>query len=131
MGHIEIQPGVKRSPFPRAQTLIKLPAGTYIYISGPMSGYADFNRRRFAELAEKFRAMGLVVGSPPELNELHGLSDVEAYSEYMRGDYREICGYDAMFMMVGWQASVGCNRELRIATEMALAIIFEEGRVSI
>lgn len=85
-----------------------------IYLSGPMTGLPDFNSAEFAKYAEKYRAKGWRVLSPPELDAGdHG----QTYEFYIRRDVRVLLDENvaAMYMLPGWQQSKGAKLEKHIA----------------
>lgn len=85
-----------------------------IYLSGPMTGIAEFNAPAFAHYAEKFRARGWKVLSPPELD----AGDTgRPYSYYIKRDVRVLLdnGVEALYMLPGWQQSRGANLEKLLA----------------
>jgi hypothetical protein len=85
-----------------------------IYLSGPMSGIPEFNGPAFAAYAEKYRARGWKVVSPPEL-------DVETndfeYESCIKRDMRVLVdgGIEAVYLLPGWQQSKGANLEKLLA----------------
>jgi hypothetical protein len=85
-----------------------------IYLSGPMSGIPEYNAPAFAAYAEKYRARGWEVVSPPELDVDH--NDF-AYESCIKRDMRVLvdAGIQALYMLPGWQKSKGANLEKLLA----------------
>jgi hypothetical protein len=89
------------------------------YISGPMTGIADFNRPAFAAEAAKLRAMGVEVINPAE----HGEDDpTMQWSDYLRKDIRLLMDCNAIHMLPGWTKSKGAMLEYHIATKLGYSI---------
>lgn len=89
-----------------------------IYISGPMSGYEDFNRPAFARAAAALRELGHQVVSPPEV------TDSTDWIEAMRADIKALCDCTAIAMLPGWTQSRGAQIELRIARELGMQELY-------
>lgn len=107
-----------------------------IYIAGPMTGIADYNRPAFYETAEAFMEGGWEVFNPAELDEeVYG--DTEATIEAMEADREAflraalgsdlawICAEaDAIAMLPGWEKSYGARAEHATAVALGLQIIY-------
>lgn len=72
---------------------------TCVYLSGPMTGYADNNVPAFHEWAARLRACGFDVVSPAEIPE------AGTWELCLRADIRELCTCDAIALMPGWEGS--------------------------
>ena len=94
---------------------------TTIYLSGPMSGLPNFNADEFAKYAAKYRALGWVVKSPPELD---GGDFTKPYEEYIRRDVRVLLeeGIDRVYLLPGWQKSRGANLEVHLSKMFKIPI---------
>ena len=92
-----------------------------IYIAGPMRGRPDFNRAAFNAAAERLAAKGWHPINPVDIEKIfpcveengevneHDLSDLLAIE-------REFAGRaDAIYLLDGWETSVGARGELRAA----------------
>lgn len=92
-----------------------------IYLSGPMTGLPDFNKPAFDAYAEKFRAKGFRVLSPPELD---GGDTTQPYDFYIRRDVRVLIeeGVDRIYMMPGWHKSKGAQLEKHVAELCGIGI---------
>jgi hypothetical protein len=119
--------------------------GPSIYLAGPMSGYPQLNREAFEETAEALREGGWSVFSPLEhdiekwgegwINANDGSKESleKAKKEYsfdlrsaLGTDLRYICLYaDAIFMLKGWEKSLGARAEHATATALGLEIIYQ------
>lgn len=90
-----------------------------IYISGPMSGYENFNRGAFNAEAARLAGKGLIPLNPAILPD--GLSQPQ---------YMDIClamlrCADAIIMLPGWEKSAGAIAELALAKKLELAAYTE------
>lgn len=90
-----------------------------VYVSGPMTGYAEFNYPAFRAAAKRLRDAGYTVLDPSESFE--GATD-RGRSEYMRLDIQHVLNADAIAVLPGWQGSPGARLEVSIARELGLPI---------
>lgn len=88
------------------------------YLSGPMTGIADFNRPAFAAEAAKLRAQGAYVVNPAE----NGLPADASWVEHLRTDIRDMMDCDAIHMLPGWTKSKGAMLEYHIAVKLGFTI---------
>ena len=100
-----------------------------IYLSGPMSGMHQYNRAAFVKAAKELRREGLDVVSPVELDEADGasLDDPslpERYWHFLSRDVQTIGtgNFDAMFVLEGWEKSVGARLEVFQAVLMRIPV---------
>lgn len=89
------------------------------YISGPMTGIADFNYPAFNEAEVALRALGWDVVNPT--HNFHGETG-RPRRDYMRADIKHVLGVDTVFLLPGWEASEGSRLEVLIAQELGLLI---------
>lgn len=90
-----------------------------VYIAGPMSGLAEFNRPEFMLSAARLSHAGNIVLNPATLPD--GLSQRE---------YMDICTAmlrcaDTIYMLKGWANSSGARAELALAEKLELGIVFQ------
>lgn len=109
-----------------------------IYIAGPMSGYPDYNRPAFYEVAEAFEEGGWEVFNPADNDVLlfgsHEACDAviaedrtEALRIMLGSDLAWICKEaDAIAMLPGWEKSYGARAEHVTAVALDLQIIYIE-----
>lgn len=107
--------------------------GESIYIAGPMTGIEDFNRAAFAKAAERLSAEGWTVYDPVVIGELYGTAeDLEADPELLAKVIKAELGFvaraDAIYLLDGWERSVGAKRELLVALGCGLEILTEKGK---
>ena len=91
------------------------------YISGPMTGYPDFNFPAFAAAAATFRGAGWTILSP---HENFGGDQTRDYLEYLRADMEAIRQAEAIILLPGWPSSNGARWELQIALGLKLKVYF-------
>lgn len=112
-----------------------------VYISGPISGYEKGNESAFRSAAERLRARGEKPVVPhdispwlhPEQEECppgyaHGLDHTSAC--YLRGDLIILLQCDGIYMLHGWEVSVGARLEHTVAAHCGLAIAYEDAEFS-
>lgn len=101
-----------------------------IYISGRMTGEHCFNFERFFYHAHRFRLDGWNPLNPAE----HDCMKMFDGWQYSEDQYEAVIQYDlelikdkadAIFMLDGWRRSKGARRELYVAMEKGIEIIYE------
>jgi len=91
-----------------------------VYIAGPMTGLPDLNFPAFHSQAARYRARGIEVVNPAEIN-----SDPNAkWVDCMRADIRELVTCDGVVMLPGWAHSKGATLEHYIARSLDLRVIY-------
>lgn len=88
-----------------------------LYISGPMTGYEDFNFPAFHTAAEKLRSAGYEVISPAELEQPD-----KSWQACMRVDITAMMQAEALVMLPDWQESRGARLEVHIAKELGMPV---------
>lgn len=115
-----------------------LPGIEIVYLAGPMSGRANFNRYAFESAAANLRDAGLDVISPVELDDNAGFdaSDYmdghvppEVYRNFLLRDLIAILdrGAQAVVVLPGWEHSKGAALEVHIARTVGLPIYDLDG----
>lgn len=87
---------------------------TTYYISGPMRGKPDHNRKMFAEVAEALHTnahMGMRIINPRD--NFEGKADLPS-SEYLALDLKQVLDSDAIVQLPEWQSSEGAIREAKL-----------------
>lgn len=107
-----------------------------IYIAGPMTGIADYNRPAFYSTAEAFEEGGWEVFNPAENDvRLFGSHEAcnaaieanrnQALRVMLGSDLEWICSdADAIAMLPGWEKSYGARAEHATAVALGLEIIY-------
>lgn len=107
--------------------------GRSVYIAGPMAGIENLNAEAFARAAEKLSADGWTVYDPVEIGELYGTaddiqSDPELLAKVVKAELGFVARADAIYLLDGWERSVGAKRELLVALGCGLEILIEKGK---
>ncbi len=113
-------------PEPEQDFLVD-PNTARIYISGPIDGYNQIERREtFKRVQTYLELQGYDVFNPME----NGLPAEATTQQHMLRDLaeltREKIPYDAIYMMKGWQRSKNCTTEFNVATALGLNVFFEQ-----
>lgn len=111
-----------------------------IYVSGPISGYHNGNIKAFRWAQEQLLDLGYQVvvphDVPPHAHE--GICPVgyakphsgdyprhDSTACFIRGDLRALLTCDAIYLLRGWERSVGARAEFEAAAISGLAIYYE------
>lgn len=89
-----------------------------VYISGPMTGYPDYNHPAFMAVENHIKALGHEPVNPATLPHDHG----RTWEEYMREDIKALMDCDAILMLDGWRQSKGA----RIEWDLAMSLNIKE-----
>jgi len=96
------------------------------FLSGPMSGYPEYNFTEFDNACRILRAAAITVLSPHEID--HG-EPIEKrgslpYETYMQAglDLLDKCG--GIIILPGWPQSTGARREISRAIELYMPVYF-------
>lgn len=108
-----------------------------IYVSGPISGYADGNVDAFKAVRRVLERRGhdVVVPHdvpahahegpcPPSYARGVGVDHTSAAC-YLRSDLRALLDCDAIYMLRRWELSVGARLEFEVAALCGLTIFYE------
>ena len=93
-----------------------------IYISGPISGTSDY-RERFGEAQKFIESAGFQVINPVAMEDV--LPEM-TYEEYMKLDMCMLEMCSAIYMLRGWEKSLGANREYGYALAKEMQVMWEE-----
>lgn len=92
-----------------------------VFISGGMTGYEDYNRLAFYEAEEELRKKGYLPLNPAVLPTY--LAD----KDYMPISIAMIEASDAIYVLRGWEDSLGSSAEVIYAMRQDKEILFQEG----
>lgn len=90
-----------------------------LYVSGPMSGYPEWNMPAFNQASEKLRRQGHRVFNPAET--AGGDGDLPR-DRLISVDIAYIQNSDALVMLPAWKLSLGANLELAVAYQLGKRI---------
>lgn len=93
-----------------------------VYISGPISGTADY-KKRFEKAEKELTAKGYEVINPVKVAEI--LPATLSYHEYLTIDMALLSTAKAIYMLEGWQNSSGAIEEYKVAAGTRKKVIFE------
>lgn len=86
-----------------------------VYISGPMTGIPDLNRKAFDEAEKKLTLAKCYVANPHKIDAPH-----DTYESHMAADIRELTYCDAIYLLPGWTESRGAMAEYAVAQVLGL-----------
>ena len=92
-----------------------------IYISGGITGVENY-RERFDEAEKLFTEMGWSVCNPAKRNSPY---KNKPWEWYMKRCIKWLCGCDIVYMLEGWENSVGAYLEHFLAEILHLTIMYE------
>ncbi len=90
-----------------------------VYISGPMSGIAEFNFPAFHAAAAHLRDLGHEVVSPAEVN----TDTTMTWEQCLRADIKALCDCDTIAMLPGWENSKGAHLEVHVAHRLGIRVV--------
>lgn len=88
-----------------------------VYLSGPMSGRAAFNRPAFHDAADDLRAFDVTVINPAEL------PPEMAWIEYVILGLEALQDASLVVVLSGWESSTGAQIEVKAARKMGLPVV--------
>ena len=94
-----------------------------IYISGPITGTADF-KERFEAAAQKIRENGHEAVNPVKLHDILDPATT-TWAQYMSAALGLLYACDAALFLPGWQLSKGATKERNAARNGGL-LIFDD-----
>lgn len=105
-----------------------------IYIAGPMTGIARWNRPAFVKAAKQLRGLGWEVTSPVEIADAFGSQDTIVTTPGLLDtvideELAELAKCDAIYLLEGWENSRGAKTELLLALEKSMDVITERSGV--
>jgi hypothetical protein len=82
-----------------------------IFISGPMTGYEDYNRPAFFHMEDVLTKAGWDVANPAN----NGVHENQPFYVHLRADFKMLLKCDAIFSLDGWKDSPGATMEYLVA----------------
>lgn len=98
-----------------------------IYIAGAITGTDDF-KERFEKAQKELESQGYSVINPALINS--NMPKDTTYEEYMKMAFTMLDFADSVYFLVGWDNSIGTNREYGYALAKDKTIIFEQTKIS-
>lgn len=95
-----------------------------VYIAGPMSGHDDYNYHSFNAIAEELKESGLSVMNPAILPK--GFTE----SQYMDVALAMLKTCDTIYMLPGWEDSLGATVEYHLARKLGMTLIHHVGEIT-
>ena len=93
--------------------------GKVVYLSGPMSGYPEYNFPAFKSARERLRSLGLTVVCPAEAGQVDGWG----WEDYLRRDLALLLdGCEAVVVLRGWEKSRGARLEVSVAWQLNMPV---------
>jgi hypothetical protein len=90
-----------------------------LYVSGPMTGYPDWNNPAFREATAKLQKMGYTVLSP-----VGGGEPGWSWEDYLRWDLQALLlNSDGVATLPGWQESRGACFEIDVAQRLGMVVM--------
>lgn len=91
-----------------------------IYLSGPMSGYPEYNYPAFHQAAAALREWGYSVCSPAETSDWLGEL---SHEDYLRFDIARVLEADEIRTLPGWERSQGALAEIYTAIRIGTPVL--------
>lgn len=89
-----------------------------VYLSGPMSGYEEFNFPEFHKAAKGLRDKGYKVISPAEIKQTS-----TTWEDCMRQDIKQLMDAHAVAVLPNWEKSRGASIEVNLAKSLGMQIM--------
>ncbi|UOF76777.1 deoxycytidylate deaminase [Caudoviricetes sp.] len=89
-----------------------------IYISGPMTGMPDLNRKTFTDAEELLHRRGYEPVNPHK----NGLPDTATWEDHMKRDLEMLNGCDGVAVLWGCDKSKGSQIEMSAARRMSMPV---------
>jgi hypothetical protein len=90
-----------------------------VYVSGPMTGYPDWNIPAFDVAATHLRTLGYEVLNPADA----GADPGKTWDEYLRDDIVLVAQADAIAVLPGWELSRGARLEVHIGHALRMPVL--------
>ncbi|MCF8566890.1 DUF4406 domain-containing protein [Alicyclobacillus tolerans] len=88
-----------------------------VYISGPMTGYEDYNRPAFHAMASQLKDAGYRVYNPADV-----VLETDDWAQYMKIHLAVLPTCDLVVVLPGWQKSRGARLEVANAHFLGIPV---------
>lgn len=95
------------------------PSKPCIYISGPMSGYEDWNFKAFNEAAIKLRSAGYPTINPADF----GANPNDTWESCLKRDIAVLVHCETVVTLDGWEKSRGASLEVYVAKALGIPVV--------
>jgi len=101
-----------------------------IFLSGPMTNIDKYNFPEFNRKAEMLRSRGWEVVNPVDICLKYKfekvISDKTVFNAMVKEELEQLVTCDAIYMMKGWENSLGAMKEYVLARRHNLKFVFEQ-----
>jgi Domain of unknown function (DUF4406) len=97
------------------------------YLSGPMRGYPDLNRAAFQAANDRLTSQGFTVWNPC----VDGLPDYLPAKLYIMHDIEALLQCSEVYMLKGWEESVGATAEYYVAQWANIPIFIQDDQLDL
>lgn len=95
------------------------------YLSGPMTGYPEYNFPAFARAANLLRQVTKIVSAHEVDHGIHTGTGSAPYDDYLKGDLIEMMQRcNGIIMLKGWTRSTGAKLEFEVASKLEWPVWF-------
>lgn len=98
---------------------MRLSRANKYYLSGPMTGFPNYNRPAFNRMAKLLRSKGFKIENPAENPE------EKSWEKHMELAIAQIKTCNSIIMLQGWESSKGAKIEFETARKLEMLIICE------
>jgi hypothetical protein len=92
-----------------------------VFISGPMTGYKDFNSKAFYDAEAELTSKGWSVFNPAWIK----VDSTWDRNNLLPIDIAAVAQCDAIFMLTGWEQSAGARAEYEFAVSCGKTVIYQ------
>ena len=101
-----------------------------VYVAGKMRGVPGYNYPAFHAAARRLRGEGYDVVNPAEMSEKYGPpeaidADPAVLNRLIAEELQVLISCDAIYLLRGWETSLGTRDELEVAISHGLEIMVE------
>lgn len=90
-----------------------------VYVSGPMTGLPDLNRKEFMEAEQLIREHGCKPVNPARIGQRHGWT----WADYMLSSLNMMLKCDEVVLLPGWRESKGVQVEIDLAQRLGMPVV--------